>query len=71
LLDALIDVVREVGRPRDRQPSPNPVIRRHGILHGEDPNFGSKRDSIQCLLMLEVLHLYLKFEHGGAPTKAA
>lgn len=29
------------------------------ILHGEDPDFGSRRDVIQCVLALETLHLYL------------
>jgi hypothetical protein len=63
LLDALIEVLRTFGRRRDDE-SPNPVLRRHAIMHGEDPNFGSERDSIQCVLALEVVHLYLELRDG-------
>ena len=64
----LIKVLKTFGRQRDV--TPNPVLRRHAILHGEDPDFGSRRDVIQCILALETLHTYLGLRDGRDETAA-
>ena len=43
LLDGLIGVLREFGRSKEEESSPNPVLRRHAIMHGETADFGSER----------------------------
>lgn len=59
LLDSLISVLLAVGRD-EKQSSTSPVVGRHPILHGAQPDIGGEKDSIQCVLMLEVVHLFVQ-----------
>jgi hypothetical protein len=59
LLDALIKVLVAVGSDPN-QASKSPVLQRHAIEHGHRPDIGGEKDSIQCVLMLEVIHLFVQ-----------
>lgn len=36
------------------------VLNRHAILHGSRPRIGGERDSIQCILVLHLLHYFME-----------
>ncbi len=59
LVDALLDVVRTVAA-HVRPGATSGELRRHAILHGLDPAYGSEKASIQGVLLLEALHFQLE-----------
>ncbi len=66
---ALIEVIAGFGLPKGRR---NPaVLNRHGVLHGEVPEIGLEKDSIQCVLILQVLHFCLGFTEERESSKAS
>src|SRR5207253_7099529 len=50
--EALVQVIAGFGAPK-RKSTPA-VLNRHRVLHGEVPEIGSEKDSIQCILVLQV-----------------
>ena len=56
LLTGLLDVLEAAGESA-RQPTVDDV-RRHLVLHGIDVGYGTERNSIQGVLMLELLHMF-------------
>jgi hypothetical protein len=72
LLEGLIRVLLEVAAqdPNNAVVSPNPVVARHPILHGKKPEIGDEKDSIQCVLMLEVIHLLVGIQERRANRAA-
>lgn len=67
-LDGMIEVLRLFGRHSSQLESGTSILHRHSIMHGNDPNFGTEKDSIQCILLLEVIHMYLE---SNAPLPCA
>jgi hypothetical protein len=59
LVNALIGVMVVVAESRA---SAADGLRRHVVMHGLDPKFGTKKASVQGILMLEALHSHLQ-EH--------
>lgn len=59
LLLAVIQVVSGFGKSIGRGRNPV-VLNRHAVLHGLIPTIGTEKDSIQCILVLEVLHFCLE-----------
>ena len=51
---ATADLLHAMGRNAAKI-SNNPIVNRHRILHGLDPNYGTEKDSIQCVLVLHAL----------------
>jgi hypothetical protein len=69
LLDALIRAMLFVAGhlPAGESASPG-ELRRHAILHGRDPAYGTEKASVQGVLLLEVLHFHLEIRgDSGAP----
>jgi len=58
LLEAWFDVLAGLGR-QYRPPAPA-ALNRHAVLHGARPRVGGQRDSIQCILLLHLLHYFLE-----------
>jgi hypothetical protein len=54
LADAWLDVLSAFSQ-HSGQPNPA-VLSRHAILHGNRPRIGTRKDSVQGILALEVLH---------------
>ena len=54
IADAWLNVLAGLSRPARRQSSA--LISRHAVFHGDRPVIGSRRDSVQCIVALEVLH---------------
>ena len=63
-IDALVGVILTVAEhlPHGAQPSGG-ALRRHVVLHGLDPSFGTAKASIQGILLLEALHFQLELQH--------
>jgi hypothetical protein len=61
LLDALITAIQFVAEqiPAGSEPAPG-ELRRHAIMHGRDPAYGTERASVQGVLLLEMLHFQLQ-----------
>lgn len=60
LLDAWLDVMVGIGGNRSGSSSGLVlVVNRHEVLHGRRPRVGGERDSIQCILVLHLLHYFL------------
>ena len=61
MLDALINAIRVVAEhiPTGASPSPG-ELRRHAVLHGLHPDYGTEKASVQGVLLLEVLHFQLE-----------
>jgi hypothetical protein len=59
LVDALVQVILAVAEHVPHSPGAMAGLRRHAVLHGRDPDFGTERASIQGILMLEALHYHL------------
>ena len=60
LLDAWLDVMVGIGGNRPGAAAvPVVVVDRHAVLHGLRPRVGGERDSIQCILVLHLLHYFL------------
>lgn len=54
MAEAWIDVLIGLARP-SRHPR-SAVMSRHAVLHDERPFIGDRRDSLQCILTLQILH---------------
>lgn len=59
-LDAFLEVIKTLGRQTGPYHDRMPVLSRHDVMHGRDPDFGMEKDSIQCILLLEVVHMLLE-----------
>jgi hypothetical protein len=59
LLLAVVQVLAGFGKPSRRTGTPA-VLNRNAVLHGQAPTIGTEKDSIQCILVLEVLHFCLE-----------
>ncbi len=63
LVAALTDVIASLGANPDRR---SPVVfNRHSILHGRRPSIGDEQDSVQCILVLDVLHWALNWRDAA------
>jgi hypothetical protein len=72
LLDGLIRVIRVVAQqiPTDGSASPG-ELRRHAVLHGLDPEYGTEKASVQGVLLLEVLHFQLEMRSTDSETASS
>lgn len=66
---ALVQVIAGFGAPKAK--STPAVLNRHRVLHGEVPEIGNEKDSIQCILVLQVLHFCLGFTEERRKTPAS
>jgi hypothetical protein len=60
LPNALIRVLRVAQHFPHGSPVSTDGLRRHVVLHGLDPTFGTEKASLQGILMLEALHYHLQ-----------
>jgi hypothetical protein len=61
LLEALIRALLFVaGHLPSGESTASGELRRHKILHGVDPSYGTEKASVQGVLLLEVLHFQLE-----------
>jgi hypothetical protein len=61
LRDALIRVIQTVAEQLALASTTTPDgLRRHVVLHGRDPKYGTEKASVQGILMLEALHYHLQ-----------
>lgn len=56
MLTGLIEVLQAAGESAPQAKAQE--IRRHLVLHGIDVGYGTERNSIQGVLMLELLHMF-------------
>lgn len=67
LLDAWLDVIVGISGNRPGATTvPVLVVDRHAVLHGSRPRVGGERDSIQCILVLHLLHYFLTTREAEA-----
>ena len=61
LLDAFVTAILSIAGhlPRGAAPASG-ELRRHVILNGLDPHYGTEKASVQGILLLEVLHFHLE-----------
>jgi hypothetical protein len=71
LLDALITAIQFVAEqlPSGSEPAPG-ELRRHAIMHGRDPAYGTERASVQGVLLLEMLHFQLEIANEAEQLNA-
>ena len=69
LLNGLLAVLEALGDSVSNLVTPEQVsaeLRRHRILHGLDLEYGTERNSIQGVLILELFHMYFDARDGRA-----
>lgn len=54
-MTAFVRAICAVSEARSDMARGNPVLNRHAILHGRDPDYGSRKQSVQCIVMLGAL----------------
>jgi hypothetical protein len=59
-LEGMVRVIQTFGQQASRSSGHLPVLNRHRIMHGQDACFGTEKDSVQCILLLEVIHMFVE-----------